>query len=1028
MKRLLKVIGLLGALMMLALLVAAALVYRFIQVGELRRFLTSEIERQTQLRVSVGEAELEMGKVLGISFSDVALMEPESDRPVITAQKALVRMALLPLLERRLVFNEVRLFRPTMRVAQDGQGKSPLLKLLDYFPAPGGTQGRFSLDVREVEIEKGEAIFTQAGDGAVPAETHLRDVELSLRRVPDAELFESSAELKSGALVQQGLGLEFAVRAVADAEAGEAGIRLRSKGKVFFPAGSSALRQAWWDAEGSAERLPAGLLWSYYYPEVPIRTIRGLLAPTLRWRGNAAARLLVEGRVDFQRLELEAPELFSGVVAPGDGRLEMQIERQPEELRFPRLEFRAGQIQLSLYGTVRRLGEDDPLLEVHLAAPFLPLTAVREYIPVKVAGAPLVEHLVRDASQGQLKLNRAGARGPLSEVRRLFEPGSASEIWLDAEVKGAAGGSPGGPYLPFREVSGRVVLENGVLSYKDFKGRYGLSRLTEVDGIQRGVVSGRKSLELRLKGDIDLLQLKDQLKAGWISAQVARSGEFLDELAGKGRLSLLVRSGADGPPQLIGQLAVDNARVRVGNVSLTQVKGDIAFSPEEIRAARLTSLLGGSPVLLTLLLSNYLTDNGAFDLSMESPGVRAGVALRPFISAVPPQDPGTVRGRIRYRGLLNGDRERSLSGVLELVGVELPLQFFRHPLREVRGRMLFDAGGVELQEARAQLAGYGFDFSGRWQYAEKPELNFTMKAPEMDIAYLLPRDDGREGDWYSRFQARGRITIGRGRFEGFEFSELSADLRLDKRVWHLDNFTARSLGGTVQGTGRFTDSSDGLAFSVESRVRDVPVDGFLKWFDMGTRQITGRINLTGKLESHGASGAERKRNLSGQFRLEIKDGLARRLEVLVRILNIMDLTRWFSFQPPDLTQKGIRFRSVTGDFKVKDGVYLTDNLVVDSDDLSITGAGQVDGPNDTMNAVLALRPFPRLGSVVSSIPLIGPGIAGIKDSVMVASFHVQGPVDAPTITPAPLSTLSEFFFSALKIPQKLIPIPGAGKK
>ena len=113
---------------------------------------------------------------------------------------------------------------------------------------------------------------------------------------------------------------------------------------------------------------------------------------------------------------------------------------------------------------------------------------------------------------------------------------------------------------------------------------------------------------------------------------------------------------------------------------------------------------------------------------------------------------------------------------------------------------------------------------------------------------------------------------------------------------------------------------------------------------------------------------------------------------------------------------------------MKNGIYSTENLIVDSDDISITGAGQVDGPNDAIDAVLAFRPFPRIGSVVSYIPLIGPGIAGIKDSIMVASFRVQGPVDDATITPAPLSTLSEFFFSALKIPLKMIPLPSGEKK
>ena len=73
---------------------------------------------------------------------------------------------------------------------------------------------------------------------------------------------------------------------------------------------------------------------------------------------------------------------------------------------------------------------------------------------------------------------------------------------------------------------------------------------------------------------------------------------------------------------------------------------------------------------------------------------------------------------------------------------------------------------------------------------------------------------------------------------------------------------------------------------------------------------------------------------------------------------------------------------------------------------------------------MAVRPFPRVDSAVSYIPLIGPGLAGIKNSLLVASFKVEGSIDDPTITPAPLSTLSEFFYGALAIPKSLIPFKG----
>jgi uncharacterized protein YhdP len=145
-------------------------------------------------------------------------------------------------------------------------------------------------------------------------------------------------------------------------------------------------------------------------------------------------------------------------------------------------------------------------------------------------------------------------------------------------------------------------------------------------------------------------------------------------------------------------------------------------------------------------------------------------------------------------------------------------------------------------------------------------------------------------------------------------------------------------------------------------------------------------------------------------------------------MSFMDLSRWFTLQLPDVYQEGIRYRSITGDFKVSQGIYSTQNLLVDSDDLRITGAGKVDGPKGDLDFVIAVRPFPRLDPAVNFIPLIGPGIAAIKNSLLVASFRVTGSMESPVIVPAPLSTLSEFFFSALAIPRSLIGLPPEEKK
>jgi uncharacterized protein YhdP len=152
------------------------------------------------------------------------------------------------------------------------------------------------------------------------------------------------------------------------------------------------------------------------------------------------------------------------------------------------------------------------------------------------------------------------------------------------------------------------------------------------------------------------------------------------------------------------------------------------------------------------------------------------------------------------------------------------------------------------------------------------------------------------------------------------------------------------------------------------------------------------------------------------------------MRILVQLLNLLDLSRWFTFQMPDLTKQGIRFRAITADFKVTDGIYSTDNLIVDSSDLRMTGVGKIDVPRDELDFVIAVRPFAGIDTVISYIPLLGRGIAAIKNSFLVASFNITGRIDEPTITPAPLGTLAEWFWGVLGIPKNMIGFGESEKK
>jgi uncharacterized protein YhdP len=219
-----------------------------------------------------------------------------------------------------------------------------------------------------------------------------------------------------------------------------------------------------------------------------------------------------------------------------------------------------------------------------------------------------------------------------------------------------------------------------------------------------------------------------------------------------------------------------------------------------------------------------------------------------------------------------------------------------------------------------------------------------------------------------------------------------------------------------------------LTFSVEPDIQKLPVEEMLGFFGIATKEVTGKVNLSGSFNSTGETVPERKKNLNGEFRLRMQEGMVRRFKILVRILSLMDLSRWFTLRVPDINNEGVQYRHISGDFKITQGVYSTRDLVLDSEDLRISGAGTLDGSKAEVDFVIAVRPFPKLDAAVNYIPILGKGIAGIKNSLLVASFRIKGPIKKPNINAAPLSTLSDFFFGALSIPRDMIGLPKWEKK
>ena len=80
MRKIFKLLSFLSAILCLFFVVAILAFYYLTRVGELRRYLVDEIEKQTEFKAQVGGADIEIGWITGVVFQNVALTEADDHR------------------------------------------------------------------------------------------------------------------------------------------------------------------------------------------------------------------------------------------------------------------------------------------------------------------------------------------------------------------------------------------------------------------------------------------------------------------------------------------------------------------------------------------------------------------------------------------------------------------------------------------------------------------------------------------------------------------------------------------------------------------------------------------------------------------------------------------------------------------------------------------------------------------------------------------------------------------------------------
>jgi uncharacterized protein (TIGR02099 family) len=335
-----------------------------------------------------------------------------------------------------------------------------------------------------------------------------------------------------------------------------------------------------------------------------------------------------------------------------------------------------------------------------------------------------------------------------------------------------------------------------------------------------------------------------------------------------------------------------------------------------------------------------------------------------------PADPPVERGIVVFGGAAPGALPQSaglwLSGRLPAASLtrllDLKWQGPRgHPIQDY-------LGGADLSIGRFEALGYVFtDVSGRLRPGNRAwdvDVEGTQIAGRMSVPFAFPgevplvldlerlhfgaRDTGfgKRADPDPRNLPAIRAHLGEFILDERNFGRVEAEFARGTAGITLNRFTLQHPAFTAEGRGSWLvhGAADEcrLAFGVDTG----NIKGFMAAMRLGSQVEGEKGRVTADLAWPGPPEVSAIGRLSGRIEISAKNGNLTAVEPGAgRVFGLMSLShlgRRLALDFDDLTGKGLSFDTLTGTFRLSDGIAYTDNLTLRGSAAEIGLAGQTN--------------------------------------------------------------------------------------
>ena len=997
------------------------------------------------------------------TFTEVVIKEKDAQATFITADRLSFKLAILPLLKKKVVLQEMALENPHIAVIREASGAFNVSDLLE------DKKEDLSFKVNRLRIRNGTVRFTDRRITPEGLTTSLEQLNLRL----DHPERGKTANFTLGANV---------------VDTGKSG-SISLDGSLEISNETESLLKSRIDTAVKARGLNAVWYWPYYSRYVPFKKIFGQLDMDTRYRGNFTD-FTSKGSMTMHDLHFDYPPIFHAPLKPKTVHAVYDMKLNPHDIDVNHLDVTIDGVNVKGSCLLKDIHTDDLLIDAKAVATQIRWELFSHYVPYGIIPKDVADFIEQKIRSGLFRLDEGRLYGRVSQIAHMEKGDNYNVLYIRGRTE--QGVLKYAPEVPtFSSIAGLLELKGKDFILHNMTGKFGdapfsaegkladycvetptiypftmnmtptakeVAWLFSDEPVKKLHYTGKSTLHLSGNGTTT----NYNLNGVWdLSAAHYQYPEWLDKPAGKAN-HLSFKINMNKQEALFSAIQYNLPPLSLAASAKYRHAGkrelSLAINTNSFQMRDIVPMLPkpGKFKPQGTISASLVAESGPKDLADLRWGgeiALTGVSFKPADNIKPVSN---VTGKIHLQGdalstsqmavQLGSSMISAQAAVANIKKPSFSLTFssprmdmadlgLHHPkqpvqLKNVSGSVVFKDRELQINALTFHINDSILNIKGAIQNVQdQPRTDINVASPYLDWQDIMTLSKLERADKTkqppAKLTLKAAIYVDAGRVDNLSVRKLKTNLSLDENILYLEGLEFSALGGTLSGKSRI-DLADVRSprYQFSFTLDRLSSEKCFQFFEVKDRSITGTLSAQGDLTAKGGNAAELKKTALGNVRVEMEEGVIKKYAVLSKVLSILNVSQLFKLQLPDMVRGGMPYDKINATFSFKDGIISTKDLFIHSDAMNISIVGNLDMlKREFTQTLVGVQPLQTMDKTIGRIPVVGWILTDKNKSIITVYFEVKGSADDPTVTAIPVKSMARGVFDIFKnifqLPAKL---------